>query len=286
MRTSRSNKKLDSHLHGNDRLKPQTFFQEEGASMKRARTVKIILSILALFVAAGSQAAVAEISSTPGWYVEGTQPNEKFCMINAAGDVNRDGYADVLVGAPSNGLGYVSLFCGSPSGLSTKPSWTVVNNQDGAWFGFNCVGDFNGDGYLDVAIGAPYYNNGKSNAGRVYIYYGSASGLSTTANLIIEGNQAGAFFGWFFQEHFVGDLNKDGYDDIIIPSWGYNNSAGQISVYYGSATGLSDVPGWTVSGDQAGGTFGKACIAGDINGDGYLDVIVGAEGYNNGLSGA
>ncbi len=58
------------------------------------------------------------------------------------------------------------------------------------------AGDVNGDGYSDVIVGAPYYDNGEDNEGRAYVYYGSASGLSTAANWMIETNQNGAHFGY------------------------------------------------------------------------------------------
>ena len=146
------------------------------------------------------------------------------------------------------------------------------------------AGDVNGDGYADVIVGADSYDNGQGNEGAAWVYLGSAAGLSATAAWMAEGNQASAWFG-----HSVGtagDVNGDGYADVIVGARWYSNgqaSEGAAFVYLGSAAGLGAAAAWTGEGNQEGAYFGHSVgTAGDVNGDGYADVIVGAPDYDNG----
>ena len=107
-----------------------------------------------------------------------------------AGDVNGDGYADVIVGAfgYDNGQadeGRAFVYHGSAGGLSGSAAWTAESDQAGAWFGSSVAtaGDVNGDGYADVIVGAPYYDNGQTDEGRAFVYHGSAGGLSGSVGL-------------------------------------------------------------------------------------------------------
>ena len=122
--------------------------------------------------------------------------------MGSAGDVNGDGYADVIVGAvdydndqTNEGRAYV--YFGDSTGLSAAPNWTVESDQDGTKFGCSVgtVGDVNGDGYSDVIVGAYLYNNGEADEGRAFVYHGAASGLSLEHNWSREGNQENAWFG-------------------------------------------------------------------------------------------
>ena len=89
------------------------------------------------------------------------------------------------------------VYHGSQTGLSLTPDWSVESNQSGAWQGHSVstAGDVNGDGYADVIVGAPYYDNGQSNEGVAFVYHGSASGISTTASALLESDQANAQLG-------------------------------------------------------------------------------------------
>lgn len=146
--------------------------------------------------------------------------------------------------------------------------------------------DVNGDGYADVIVGARYYNNGMDAVGRVYLYYGSASGVSETAAWYAESNQGYSEFA-----HSVacaGDVNGDGYADILVGAWRYSNGQdgeGRAFLYYGSASGPGTTANWYAESNQAASTFGF-CVAGagDVNGDGYSDIIVGAHSFDNGQS--
>jgi hypothetical protein len=244
-------------------------------------------------------------STSADWMVGSNQTYAEFgCFVSMAGDVNRDGYADVVVGAAhyDNGQsneGRAYVYHGSPTGLSAAPDWTVESNQADAYLGHavSTAGDVNGDGYDDVLVGAYQYSNGQAREGRVYVYYGSDTGLSATADWIAESNQDEARMG-YHGSGSAGDVNGDGYDDIIVGAFRYyddvqQDGEGHVFIYHGSPTGLdangtrpSGLPtnaDWTAQGDQYEARFGH-CVsaAGDVNSDGYSDVIIGARSYDNG----
>jgi PKD repeat protein len=207
--------------------------------------------------------------------------------VGTAGDVNGDGYIDVIVGVPgySDGhTGRVYVYYGCATGTSTKAAWMVQSDQAGS--SVHTAGDVNGDGYSDVIVGVPHYDNGETDEGKVFVYQGSASGLSTTAAWTAEGNQANARFG--SSVNTAGDVNGDGFSDIIVGAYSYNNGktgAGKVFVYHGSSSGLGTAPNWTAEGSQAYEGLGWSIgTAGDVNGDGYADVIVSGGGYFTGLT--
>ncbi|MCB9422605.1 MAG: FG-GAP repeat protein [Ardenticatenaceae bacterium] len=213
--------------------------------------------------------------------------------VASAGDINGDGYDDIVVGArryeqDDKKVGAVLVFYGSANGLTQiAPDWMVIGDDPGADFGtaVNTAGDVNHDGYDDIIVGAPNYDNGQEVGGAAFVYYGSATGLNPagTPNWMAHGGVAEASFG--MSADTAGDVNNDGYDDIIIGAPRYPGSAdydGAVFVYHGSSSGLSTSANWTAVPDQLGSLFGyAAAAAGDVNNDGYDDVIVGAYRYND-----
>lgn len=208
--------------------------------------------------------------------------------VNTAGDVNGDGFADVLVGAPilsDSGLtdaGQMALYTGAPD-LPTptgEAEWRLNGSGiSGFGWSFEMAGDVNGDGYTDAILGAP-------GANRVFVYHGSASGLSLTAAVTL--TMAGATdFG--YSVGAAGDVDGDGYGDVIIGEASFPNTTegtGRALVYRGSPGGVDASSPWTLDNPSATGAddrFGwSVATAGDVNGDGYSDVMVGAPLAENG----
>ena len=243
----------------------------------------------AAFVYHGSPSG---LSTSPAWMVEGNNAGAVYGgSVASAGDVNGDGYSDVIVGAPqyTNSLTYEGaayVYLGSSSGLSTTSAWLVYGNQLDASYGYSVAsaGDVNGDGYSDVIVGAVLYDSVFNNEGAAYVYLGSSSGLSTTAAWVGLGNQADAWYGVSVAS--AGDVNGDGYSDVIVGVNGYTNGEsyeGVAFLYLGSTSGLSTTPIWTGESNQPSSSYGvSVASAGDVNGDGYSDVIVGANKYDAG----
>ena len=230
------------------------------------------------------------LSITSNWTAENNNANSNFGnSVSTAGDVNGDGFSDVIIGAynfSSNGRAYV--YYGSASGLSLTSNWNSTISQFAAQFGYSVstAGDINGDGYSDVIIGAPSYDNGQTNEGRAYVYNGSSTGLSLTQSWTTESNQAGSIFGTCVSS--AGDVNGDGYSDVIVGANLYTNgesNEGKTFVYQGSGSGLPALANWTAESNQADSRYGSSVSsAGDVNGDGYSDILVGAFFYDNGES--
>ena len=226
------------------------------------------------------------LSFGPQWTAEGDQDNAWFgASVSSAGDVNGDGYDDLIVGAPHSSSGEIDegrafVYLGSASGATASPSVILESNQVGARFGtaVSLAGDVNGDGYGDLVVGAPLYDSGQIDEGKVFLYPGSASGVVTTASWTAESNQSLSNFGGSLAT--AGDVNGDGYADVIVGAAHYDNgqtNEGMAFAYLGSATGLSAAPAWTAESNQTNARLGTSVAsAGDVNGDGYGDIVVGA----------
>ncbi|MFZ5629596.1 MAG: integrin alpha [Spirochaetota bacterium] len=263
--------------------------------------------------------------------------------VSSAGDVNGDGYDDLLVGAYINdggtgasdkGAAYV--FYGSASGIMSQPlsasayvcsgsaDCTVIQNplhEANGFFGYSLgpAGDVNGDGYGDVIVGA-FRNHGGTGAlrkGAAYIFYGSMTGVTShplsaspysctaVSDCTAIQNPLHEVDGFFGSAvGFAGDVNNDGFSDVIVGAYQNDGGTGALDkgvvyVFYGSSTGITahqlsaspyacGGPGdcTTIQNPlhEASGRFGFAVsFAGDVNRDGYGDILVGASANDDGV---
>jgi hypothetical protein len=225
------------------------------------------------------------------YYAPGQSGADMGAAVADAGDINGDGYADVIIGSPyyddghtNEGAAYV--FLGTASGLSTSPHWEVQSGISNGQIGFAVAGagDVDGDGYDDVLVGQPSRRWGANDyVGRALLYLGSASGLSTTEDWSVQGSVAYEWVGWSVVG--AGDLNGDGYADIAVGAPGYTNGEtweGAAYVFYGSATGPASSPDLIIESDTTYARAGRALGAGgDLDNDGYDDLVVGWPWYTD-----
>jgi len=203
--------------------------------------------------------------------------------VSGAGDVNGDGYEDIIVGAPTNSAGGSSagrayIFYGGAIFNSTPDviiTGSGINNYLGV--SVSSAGDVNGDGYDDVIVGISGYS---AATGRAQIYYGGAS-MNNTPDVILTGEVAGDNFGFSVSD--AGDVNGDGFSDVIAGAYANTTSTGKAYIYFGSSS-MNNTADVTLSEPGINKSFGYSVSkAGDFNGDGYSDVIVGVPGYSTNL---
>ena len=219
------------------------------------------------------------MDAEPDLIFEGAAPNHWFgTAVSSAGDVNGDGYDDILIGASGFGnyTGRTYLYLGSASPDTVAEAiYTGQNTGDQFGESVSGAGDVNGDGYDDFLIGSKAHN---SSAGRITICFGAVSVASITM-LFVNGSAANDQFGDTVAS--AGDVNGDGYDDILAGASGAASSAGSVTLFLGAAS-FDVIPDAILTGEGSADFFGASLsAAGDLNHDGFADFAVGAYGYSD-----
>ncbi len=256
--------------------------------------------------------SLSSLNGTNGFKLDGEAgPDESGHSVSAVGDINFDGYTDLLIGADrhASDVGRSYVFFGGPnavvgstillSSLNGTNGFKLDGEVSGDKSGWavSIVGDMNGDSSTDLIISAPFHSN---NAGRNYVVFGGM-GIGKSGNItlsMLNGTNGFYLDGEFAQDtagfsvSAAGDVNGDGYADVLVGAPGHNSSTGRSYLLLGSqninsAGGriplsvLNGSNGFKLDGENNGDSSGySVSTAGDINGDDYADLLIGAPDHN------
>jgi hypothetical protein len=231
-----------------------------------------------------------------------TELNDAFGAALAAGDFNHDGFADLAAGLGEDvgsvaDAGAVSMLLGSSGGLTTVGGrlFTQVGGAvevEDFFGGTLAAGDFDHDGFADLAAGARFEDVGSViDAGAVSVLYGSPTGLTRAGGrLFTQVGGAAEVQDFFGDAVAAGDFDQDGFADLTVGAPGEDVAsafdAGAVSVLFGSSAGVTRAGGrlftQVASPVEAGDGFGTALAAGDFDQDGFADLAAGAAGEGGG----
>ncbi len=264
----------------------------------------------------GASFDLSTLNGTNGFKISGEAATDSSgSAVSRAGDIDGDGFDDLLVGAYSHdpagatGAGAVYVIYGKAPPFAANVSLsslgiTKIVGEDGAdRFGLSvaAAGDVNKDGKADLILGAPSAGPGDQ-PGKAYVIFGKTGGLGASVNLStltgadgfrIDGGAEGDYAGRSVSG--AGDINGDGFDDVIVGAYGADPNAadesGAAYVIFGKGTAfgaaialstLAAADGFKINGEAAGDYAGwSVSSAGDMNGDGFSDLLIGAKGANS-----
>ncbi|MBX9257495.1 FG-GAP repeat protein [Desmonostoc muscorum CCALA 125] len=257
---------------------------------------------------------LSELNGSNGFVINGIDARDYSGGGSSAGDINGDGFDDLIIGAGradpngQNSAGESYVVFGSSSGFGAQFNLSSLNGSNGfvingideddfSGISVSSAGDINGDGIDDLIIGAFSADpNGQDRAGESYVVFGSSSGFDAQFNLSSLNGSNGFVINGIDEDDFsgggssAGDINGDGIDDLIIGASGADpngqDRAGESYVVFGSSSGfgaqfnlssLNGSNGFVINGIDARDYSGSSVSsAGDINGDGIDDLIIGA----------
>ncbi|MGA1847846.1 MAG: integrin alpha, partial [Thermoplasmatota archaeon] len=247
-----------------------------------------------IFGNASSNIKDMDVGNANATFLGEGQWNYAGIALDGAGDVNGDGFDDIIISA-ARGPGKTYLIFGRRSGwkmnmnlVYSNASFIGEGTSDQSYRGLSGVGDVNNDGYDDFVIGATWNSAGGNVAGQAYLILGRSSGWSNNESLAnvnasFIGEEAGDLAGNCVSGG--GDINGDGYDDIIIGAYQNDDgggNAGKVYIIYGRSSGWSmdvdlSLANASFIGPSGTGQGKALSMAGDINGDGYEDILISSD---------
>lgn len=246
-----------------------------------------------------SYAGVIQAASLSDWTeFDGVNAEDQVgTSLTSVGDIDADGYDDFAVGAPGyddvfTNSGAVYLIYGDASEYSGTPSllpmakFTGEADSDHAGYSVSGVGDVDNDGYDDFMVGAYSNDGGGSDSGAVYLVYGKADRYTDTAlytTVKFAGEAASDQFGYSVSG--AGDVDNDGYDDLLIGAPGTESFTGTAYLIYGQDTAYTGIVSLTnavrFNGEDAGDfAGGSVSAAGYVNDDDFADFLIGSTQNN------
>jgi hypothetical protein len=261
-----------------------------------------------VFGAAGgfsSTLALSSLNGDNGFRLDGVNAADATGgAVSGIGDINRDGFDDVLVGSRAGDSSYVVF--GKASGFAANLDASSLNGSNGfalsgpadsyAGFDVRAAGDINGDGFADLVIGAYGDDANGTDSGSAFVVFGKAGGFAADLNLAglngstgfringAAGDDAG------LSVSGAGDINGDGFDDLMVGALFADpngNHSGSTFVVFGKSTfsasidssSLTGLSGFVIDGAAVDDRAGRSVSnAGDVNGDGFDDMLIGAVG--------
>jgi len=275
-----------------------------------ALAIGVALAVGSAYADFSSEVELSSLTGSTGFKINGIEADDETGrFVSRAGDINGDGIDDLAIGAPyasttALSAGSVHVVFGTNQGFPSPLNLSSLNGNNGfvvrgegifdsAGASVASAGDVNGDGLDDLLIGAPGVSPGANYAGASYVLYGDNGGFPNPLNLSdIDGsngvviNGVGVYSESGRAVNSAGDINGDGIDDLVIGAPYAEGGAGASYVVFGDNEGLQhplDLStldgsnGFAVIGVAAGDTLGRSVgLAGDVNDDGFDDLIIGA----------
>jgi hypothetical protein len=208
-----------SQFSDNSTQMTMAFGAEGGSNSAKIRLPKDALVMNATMDVYVAKTAIVNFTGVIGAGEGDPSDGELGCSVSDAGDVNNDGYDDVIVGVERNNAhgidaGCAYIYLGGPS-MNNTPDLTLTGEDWQNYFGCAVSGaeDVNNDGCDDVIVGAYGYDAGGTYTGRAYIYFGGPA-MNNVPDVILTGEAEGDDFGWAVSG--AGDVNADGYNDVIV----------------------------------------------------------------------